>query len=142
MQEGARLYGDGRSVIKVTYDNSDSDDDDDDDWGCSSSESGVHEVVVAALTPGRIERALTSFVLSDDVEFVSLAVTGANPVELVGHYLLEDEDEVEEEEAYEDVAVDWAYDQFAAASPKKYDELCSYLEAVLDQGLLANDPSL
>ena len=142
MQEGSRLYGDGRSVIKVTYDDSDSDDEDEEEWGCSLSESGVHEVVVAALTPGRIERALTSFVLSDDVEFVSLAVTGANPVELVGYYLLDDEDQEENGEESEEEAVDWAYDQFAAASPTKDDELCRYLESVLDQGLLANDPSL
>lgn len=103
----------------------------------------MREVVVAALTPGRIESALTSFVLSDDVEFVSLAVTGANPVEVVGHYLLEEEDEDEEEaEEVEGCGLDWAYDEFAAASPKKYDELCRYLESVLDQGLLANDPTL
>lgn len=155
-QNASSLRGSGRSVVKVAYDDSDSDESD--DWGSSSdacsSEGGIAEVVVAALTPGRIERAQTNFVLSDDVDFVSLSVTGENAVEIVGHYIVDDdeeddEEEDEDEESGEGHAMDWFEDVREAdpydllpETPNKYDELFRHLESVIDGGFLAKNPEL
>ncbi|KAL8290180.1 hypothetical protein RQP46_003119 [Phenoliferia psychrophenolica] len=82
---GDEVNGSERSVVKALV-GIDAEEEEDDTAAASSSETSSREIVIAALTPGQMETATTSVLLSNEIDFVVLSVSGPNAVHLVGHY--------------------------------------------------------